>query len=87
MKKHSNLYHELGQGYRRDRVWSWIIAIVIIFYAVWLIYTIDMANARAATGYGIAVHKCIETYKAINQDSVRPLYPVGQCVNHPNTIQ
>ena len=86
MKKHSNLYHELGQGYRRDRVWSWIIAIVLIFFAVWLIYTIDMANARAATGYGIAVHRCIETAKYLNQIATVHLNVAG-CINHPNIIQ
>jgi uncharacterized membrane protein YhaH (DUF805 family) len=89
MKKHSKQYYKsnhLGGYRRRRRFWGWAIAILVISFAVWLIYTIDMANARAATGYGIAVRNCISIARELNQYATVHLDPQS-CVNNPNYIK
>ena len=83
MKKHSNLYYELGQGYRRRKVWGWIIAVAVIFLVVLAMVWWRMANAMDYP----AIHKCIENYKSITQNGVKPLVDISQCVNHPTIIK
>ena len=85
--KHSNIYHELGQGYRRRQVWGWVIAIALISFSIWLIYTIDMNNVAAASGYGIAVRNCIETRKELNQNYANIHVDVQACINNPTIIK
>ena len=80
--RHSNIYHELGGGYKRRRVYGWLIAVLIVIIVLLVLAYYGKASAMDYK----SINKCIETYKAINQDGVRPLYPVGQCIQHPNTI-
>ena len=89
MKKHSKQFYESNHlgGYRRRRqVWGWIIAILIIAFVVWLVYTLDMANARAATGYGLAVNHCINIARELNQYATVHLNPQS-CINNPYYIK
>ena len=82
-KQHSNLYHELGGKYHRSRITFWsIVVLVIVIVLLALAY-----QGKASTTDYRGISKCIETYKAINQDGVKPLYPVGQCVQHPTIIK
>jgi hypothetical protein len=87
--KHSKQYstirrRPLNNWYKRHRRFLMICAVVVVV-ALIMVLAITW-QARADSIDYQQVHKCIETYKAINQDKVKPLYDVAQCTHNPNTI-
>jgi hypothetical protein len=87
MKKHSNLYHELGADYRRCQIWGWVIAVVIMIIIILSFAYWHITHAQMSSNYYHQVRVCVENYKAVNQIGVRPLRDVSQCTHTPTTIQ
>jgi hypothetical protein len=86
MKKHSNLYHELGQAHRRQRAWGWSIAIIILLIIALLFAYWHVTNAMMETNYKYNVHLCVSEVRVINQYNATSHLNVEDCLND-NKIQ